>query len=118
MSYTLLEQYKLKGSISDIDLENMLESHHALSEQVAEIGSDILGDSKAVFVEEGCLQNQIDALQDVFDKMYKGPNRTAIKHIIENLKDKQDQLVNSSEYGLEELKKVNERWCVIYNNFE
>jgi len=117
MSFTPLEQFRLNGSIDNLVLENLLESNHYLQIEVEEIGRDILGDAKCGAVAEDCLQNQIDALQDVISRMGTSKFKKELQEIVENLNDKQTELAGGSEYAMEELDKVNERWMNIYSRF-
>lgn len=98
------ENYRINGVLTTDQIEELLKAGD-LVENLSDIACNII-EALTQYPEKDFLQQCIDDIKEVSDRLCKGDNKDDLERVIQDLYDLQSQITHSSELGKEELEAV------------
>lgn len=105
------EHYRLHGSLPDNVMQELFDKVSAI-DALLELGEAVV-EAKGQYPVEDFLSEAINRVCELGRRL-KSENRETVRQIAKELDDIQNEVMNSSEYGREKLKQVDDAFTALY----
>jgi hypothetical protein len=105
LNLTPEEQYHLYGDIKGDACIELLDAKQKLDNLKSLSVTDVISS----FPDEDFLDRHIESLEDIIDNLNKSPTKEKLKKFLETLEELKTEINQSSEYGVDEIRKFLKR---------